>query len=274
MDVIGAHARRLPPYDGRWTPGPYSDTELAHALLTGGVAGTATHPLDNVLGNIRMLLDGDPDKEFGLTGLQDGRDPDAVLRLVEAAAGSPIDRRARHGPVEIRPEPMLAELRTMGIRLARACLQGESVAFATGHPESIDYLLKAVGDLLADRGARVMRLGVGVSWHESGRNHDWQIDHWGAVAMQTDGRVPRHTHRPDAMEHMLAEGRPDLVVADHGFAGAAIQAGVETLALADVNDPALLIAKAQGRTEIVVVLDDHVPPVSYWPCFQAIAAEL
>jgi hypothetical protein len=74
------------------------------------------------------------------------------------------------------------------------------------------------------------------------------------------------------MEVMLTAERPDLVVADHGFAGAAIEAGVETLSIADVNDPALIVAKAQGRTDIVVVLDDHVPADAYWPCFQAVAA--
>ncbi len=71
-----------------------------------------------------------------------------------------------------------------------------------------------------------------------------------------------------------SDERPDLVVADHGFAGAAIEAGVETLSIADVNDPALIVAKAQGRTEVVVVLDDHVPAENYWPCFQAVAASL
>ena len=71
---------------------------------------------------------------------------------------------------------------------------------------------------------------------------------------------------------MLAEATPDLVVADHGFAGAAIEAGVETLSIADVNDPALIVARAQGRTEVVVVMDDHVAPDAYWPCLQAVAA--
>jgi hypothetical protein len=76
------------------------------------------------------------------------------------------------------------------------------------------------------------------------------------------------------MRRMLAAERPDLVVADHGFAGAAIDAGVETLSIADVNDPALLVAKARGRTEVVIVMDDNVSPDDYWPCFQAIAARL
>ena len=99
-----------------------------------------------------------------------------------------------------------------------------------------------------------------MSWSDEDAGHGWTIAYHGAVGMVTDGERPRHTHRPDPMERMLAEERPDLVVADHGFAGAAIQAGVETLPIADVNDPALIVAKAQGRTEIVVVLDDHVPP--------------
>ena len=68
---------------------------------------------------------------------------------------------------------------------------------------------------------------------------------------------------------MLEAERPDLVLADHGFAGAAIEAGVETVSVADVNDPALIVAKAQGRTDVVVVMDDNVAADAYWPCFQA-----
>jgi hypothetical protein len=74
------------------------------------------------------------------------------------------------------------------------------------------------------------------------------------------------------MQRILDRARPDLVLADHGFAGAAIEAGVETLSVADVNDPALILAKAQGRTEVVVVMDDHVAPDAYWPCLQAVAS--
>ena len=118
----------------------------------------------------------------------------------------------------------------------------------------------------------MLRLANGERWRDPHLAHDWFVDHWGGVAMLTDGREPRHTHWPDAMRRMLEEERPDLVVADHGFAGAAIEAGVETLSIADVNDPALIVAKAQGRTDVVVVMDDHVEPDAYWPCFQAIAS--
>jgi len=107
-DVIEAHVRRLPTLDrASWAPRPVRRNELERALLAGLVAGWATHPLDNVRGNAQLLLDRDPDKEFGLTGLQDGISLDGVLDLVEAAAGAPIDREARTGPVEIRPGPSM-----------------------------------------------------------------------------------------------------------------------------------------------------------------------
>ena len=38
-------------------------------------------------------------------------------------------------------------------------------------------------------------------------------------------------------------------------------------------DPAPVVAKHQGRTELVIVMDDNVEPDAYWPCFQAIASQ-
>ena len=272
-DVIEAHVSRLPPFaEDDWTPRVVDRTDLERALLAGGVAGTATHPIDNVRGNIQKLLDHDPDKEFGLTGLQEGMTLDRVLGLVERAAGVPIDRGARFGPVDIRARSILdASLAARG-RLARASENGETIVFATGHPTGLAYLYHELASELARRGASILVLGRGVRWREPGLDHDWFIEHHDGVAMLSDGRAPRHTHKPEAMERMLAEGRPDLVFADHGFAGAAIEAGVETISIADVNDTALLVAKEQGRTKHVLVFDDHVDPNAYWPVFVALTA--
>lgn len=272
-DVIEAHVSRLPPFaEDDWIPRVVDRTDLERALLAGGVAGTATHPVDNVRGNIQKLLDHDPDKEFGLTGLQEGMTLDRVLGLVERAAGVPIDRGARFGPVDIRARSIVDASLAAGGRLARARQNGETIVFATGHPTGLAYLYHELASELARRGASILVLGRGVRWREPGLDHDWFIEHHDGVAMLSDGRAPRHTHKPDAMERMLAEGRPDLVFADHGFAGAAIEAGVETISIADVNDTALLVAKEQGRTEHVLVFDDHVDPNAYWPVFVALTA--
>ena len=271
-DVIARHVRRLPPLDDRWTPRPLPRAVLEAGLLEGEVAGTATHPLDNVRANALMLIDGDPDKLFGLSDMPGPFDLDAILDLVAAEAGAPIDHEVRFGPVRIEPGPIVDACEAAGDRLARATSRGETIVLATGHPVGLGLLYHALDRLLAERGARVARAAPRERWRSVGLTHDWIVDHWGGVAMLTDGREPRHTHWSDAMERMLADVRPDLVVADHGFAGAAIEAGVETISVADVNDPALIVARAQGRTDVVVVMDDHVEPDAYWPCFQAIAS--
>jgi len=272
VDVMEAYGRRMPVADARWTPRPMSRDELEMGLLAGEVAGVATHPLDNVRGNILMLIDQDPDKLFGLRGLPGDLGFDEILELVARGSGVPIDHEARFGQVQIAPGPILESCGAMGARLAAAAAAGQRVVIATGHPVGLGLLYAAIDRLLRAAGAEVLAPAHGLRWRDRGLPHAWKIDHWGGVGMLTDGREPRHTHRPDAMERMLAEATPDLVVADHGFAGAAIQAEVPTVSIADVNDPALLVAQAQGRTDVVVVMDDHVAPDAYWPCFQAIAA--
>lgn len=240
--------------------------------MSGRVAGVATHPLDNVLGNARLLLEGDPDKQFGLSGVSDGFAFDEVLRLVSAEAGEPIDPEQENGEVHISPVPILAACEALGARLAVAAARGERVLIATGHPGGLDLLYRELEGLLIANGGHAVKPAEGERWRDPDLDHEWFVGYLSGVGMLTDGRVPRHTHRPDGMRKMLAREVPDLVLADHGFAGAAIEAGIETVSVADVNDPALIVAKAQGRTEIVVVMDDHVEPDAYWPCFQAAAS--
>jgi hypothetical protein len=273
VDVIEAHARRLPPIDDRWTPRPHSREELASGLLQGKVAGRAAHPLDNVRGNIELLLQGDPDKRFGMSFVSDAFGFEEVLGLVEIAAGVPIDRAAREGDVWIEPEPVLAACELMGDRLAAAARRGASVVLATGHPTGLVLLYRQIAELLAANGAEILRPADGLAWQDS--THGIRdVRYLEGVAMITDRSSPKHTHAPDAMERMLADVTPDLVVADHGFAGAAIEAGIDTVSVADVNDPALIVARAMGRGDAVVVMDDNVAPDAYWPCFQAIAARI
>jgi hypothetical protein len=274
MDVIGSHAARLPAIDERWIPRPMDRDDLVAGLVEGRVAcEEVSHAFDNVRRNIRLLCEGDPDKQFGMTGLQD-RSPEEVLALVADAAGFDPRGLVDGGPVPIDPERVVDACRAVGDRLAAACRLGERVILATGHPVGLAHLYLAVGRELRARGVDVLRPADGVRWQDDDRDHPWEIRYLEGLALLTDVASARHTHAGDAMRRMLEDERPDLVFADHGFAGAAIEAGVDTLSIADVNDPALLVAKAQGRTETVIVMDDNVSPEDYWPCFQAIASRL
>jgi hypothetical protein len=274
MDVIGSHVAQLPAIDDRWSPRVYDREELIRGLLQAGIAGEqVSHLLDNVLRNIRLLHEGDPDKQFGLNGV-DAMAPAAVLDLVGSAAGFVPDPEARTGPVPVDPSLVLDACEAAGERLAAAVERRESVVLATGHPVGLAHLYIEVGRALRARGVRLLRPADGAIWRDGERHHQWQIRYLEGVAILTDRASARHTHSGDAMARMLEAERPDLVFADHGFAGAAIEHGVETISIADVNDPALLVARRQGRTELVIVMDDHVAPEDYWPCFQAIAGRL
>jgi Phosphatase len=261
-------------FDRRWTPAPHAEEELLHGLLAGGMAGVVSHPMDNVLWKIGLLCDGDPDAQFGLRDV-DTMSREDVLALVARASGFSPDPHVRWGPVRVRPELVLAACRAMGDRLALACTRGERIVLATGHPTGLIQLYAEVGRAIERLGCTVLRPADGFAWDEPERRiRRRQIRYLNGVAVLTDRASARHTHGSRPMEIMLDEARPDLVVADHGFAGAAIEAGVDTVSVADVNDPALIVAKAQGRTEVVVVMDDNVAPDAYWPCFQAIAERL
>lgn len=275
MDVTAQHAAQLPGIDDRWEARPYPRAELRRGLLEGRIAGPeVSHPMDNVRRNARLLIEGDPDKQFGMTGLAGAMPVERVLQIVGRASGFIPHPEWRTGPVPVDPDLVLDACAAVGDALAGVVRAGGSVILATGHPTGLAHLYIEVGRQLRARGVKLLQPFEAVPWREPGRHHRWEVRYLQAVAMLTDGASMKHTHSGEPMARMLGEQRPDLVFADHGFAGAAIEREVPTVSIADVNDPALLVARAQGRTDTVVVMDDNVRPEDYWPCFQAIAARL
>lgn len=275
MDVTAAHARQLPGIDDRWEPRACSREELRRGLLEGRIAGPeVSHPMENVRRNVDLMCSGDPDKLFGLSGIAGALDPEEVLALVGRAAGFTASPSWRTGPVPVDPDLVLDACEVLGDRLAEAVRRGERVILATGHPVGLAHLYIEIGRQLRARGVPLIQPYEAVRWREPGLEHPWEVRYLEGVAMLTDGNSMRHTHSAEPIRRMIAEERPDLVFADHGFAGGAIEAGIATVSIADVNDPALVVARALGRTEVVVVMDDNVRPEDYWPCFQAIVGRL
>ena len=275
MDALEAHAAKLPAIDDRWAPRPHEHDDLVDGLLAGRVAGPITsHPLDNVRKNIRLLCEGDPGKQFGMSGLPGAMDEWEILQAVGGLAGFAPDPDVHVGPTPIDPDRVLESCERVGDRLALACERGERVILATGHPVGLILLYGEIGRELSARGANLLRPYEGQTWEDREDGHPLQLRYFFGVAILTNRASAKHTHNGEPMRRMLRAARPDLVFADHGFAGSAIEAGVETLSIADVNDPALVLARELGRTSEVIVMDDNVQPDAYWPCFQAIVARL
>jgi hypothetical protein len=214
-----------------------------------------------------LLSDGDEDTSLGLP--QPDLSPQEVLDAVAKACGCSGDLNQRTGDSYIDPVRTQEELDKAARRLAEAAKRGETVLLATGHPTGVLPLHMAAARALARAGTKVItptedgKLGA----DPAGRRRN-RVRYLDGVAVLSDGASLFHTHESWPMERLLesADGQaPDLVVADHGYAGAAIREGIETISLADVNDPALLVAQALGSTEIVVPLDDNVSPTLYGP---------
>lgn len=239
--------------------------ELRSYLAESRISGWTKTPRADVVRKAVLLAEGDQDTSLGLAfeGITAGQ----VLDAVAALCGCSADPSERTGDSYIDPDATIAALEAASERLAAAARYGERVLVATGHPTGVLPLHMAVARALEAAGAKLLTPTEGgrLGNDPAGRRRN-RVRYLDGVAVLSDGASLFHTHEAWPMERMLDDtDPPDLVVADHGFAGAAIARGLETVSIADVNDPALPVAKALGLTEIVIPLDDNVSPALYRP---------
>jgi hypothetical protein len=232
------------------------------------ICGDVQTPRQSNLRNARLCAQGDPGYRFGLEFTRDWSYEEIVALLAERVGISP-DLEHIAGQDTIDPWKCLQRLSAMADRLALAAQRRERVLVATGHPTGVLAMHLEIAAALLSAGCEVMTPAPG--WTYLGRGRRRSICHVGGVAMVTGGADLEHTHDPEPMRGMLdvlaeaGEPLPDLVVADHGFAGAAGMAGIETVGFADSNDPALFVGEAEGLIALAVPLDDNVLPHLYAP---------
>jgi hypothetical protein len=108
-----------------------------------------------------------------------------------------------------------------------------------------------------------------------GNSRHAEVRYIGGVGCLADWGALKHTHSSAAMEALLeAEPWPDIVLGDHGFAGAAIERGIPTIAVMDINDPALAIAWAEKKDVVIIPMDDNRSPRTYAPAWRLIIQEM
>ncbi len=244
---------------------PDERASLREHLLVTGLSGDTRTPRSNVVSNAEKLADDDPDKALGLG--RRGRDARGVMRAVAASNGCSASLDERDGPGVIDPDRTLDELHAMGDRLERAARSGERVLIATGHPTGVLAMYQAIARALADVGVELLRPIEDEPLSAPRRvRRPRRIRYLDGVAVLATPADLLHTHESWPMDAILnATARPSLVLADHGFAGAAIARGLDTVAFNDVNDPALAIAWEDGLPRALVPLDDNRPPGVYLP---------
>ncbi|MCZ2523302.1 phosphatase [Streptomyces sp. HB2AG] len=242
-----------------------SRQELVDHLERTRIAGNVATPRDNNLDHYAKLADGDRYYWLGLELGDRWTDADAVLELMVERCGVVADPEHVAGHDTISAELTVDALDRAAVALRKAAESGSRVLLATGHPAGLLPVHQATALALEAAGCEVIEVPAGL-YADNG-----DIRQVGGVAMVHRGGNLMHTHSPDPMREILdARARaglqpPDLVFADHGWAGYAGQQGIDTVGFADCNDPALFVGEAEGRLLATVPLDDNVPPLHYAP---------
>ncbi|NQX12201.1 phosphatase [Microbacteriaceae bacterium VKM Ac-2855] len=240
---------------------------LDEALLAGDVLTTRA----SNLGNLRRLAAREPAHLYGVD-VAAHWSFESLLHLMVDRVGISADPTFETGQDRIDAALTVARLDAYRRRLAAAVRADELILFATAHPAT---LMDVYRELIRRSGARAVDVNALPFAKPDGIRVDLADPHlylWqtgGVVAAYRGGSL-LHTHAAEPMNALLdaleaAGVRPDLVVADHGWAGAAGRRGYPTIAIADCNDPAVFVAEAQGSIEIVVPIDDGIAVHLYEP---------
>ncbi|MEU5876862.1 phosphatase [Spirillospora sp. NPDC047279] len=263
---------------------PTRDELRAHLVRT-MIAGDVATPRQNNLLHFRRMAARNPYYLFGLD-LKPTWTEREILRVMVERCGVDSDPLHLYGDDTIDPELTIDALEAMGDRIGLAARRREQVVLATGHPATLSPVYQAVAAALAERGCRVLTPAAGwtydidTSYGVEERRIVYAPE--GVAMLEGDDGRTHHTHDSAPMETMLAEltsgstpadgsaereriSWPDLAIADHGWAGAAGQAGIDTVGFADCNDPALFVGAEEGKIDVVVPLDDGVSPHHYAP---------
>lgn len=251
-----------------------SRDDLREHLVASRIAGSVATPVDDVLRKAQAISDGDPKHCFGLSGMDRYSAQDVLDQIEEQFGWTPTRGEPGHNPTYIDPDLLLAELDRAAKRITVAGREGQRVLLASGHPTGIMAMWQQVGLALQAAGAKLLRPADG---HTFLFRKKWtaRIRYVLNVAVLSSNADLYHTHDSRPMELVLERAEDvDLVIADHGWAGAAAERGIDVVAVADINDPALPMARYEGRAGVVLGMDDNVLPSNYDPVVEYLTAGL
>jgi hypothetical protein len=232
------------------------EPSLREQLKVQHVAGRSLrYGRDEVSGIMRRVEQGAPSALCGLPAFP-GITREQITAAVEVVYGWEGD-----GPrARIAPARTVDGFTVAATRVLEVARSGGRLAFATARPAALLVLYRRLAARAAAEGAALLGGDETGGFGPSGRRVRW-IDH---VAVLTDGAALLAEDGVEAADEWLFTlARPDLVVADHCYAGVAAASGLEVVAFADLDAVALAVAAWQGRALRVVPLDDRRPPSAY-----------
>ncbi|MDQ3939997.1 MAG: phosphatase [Actinomycetota bacterium] len=239
-------------------------SQTREALVAAGITGPhQSHARRGSILKIHALLEGDEEATFGLSGI-DRYSAQEILGFMALFTGCPPDIADVDCEDWIDPDLTVQGIVNAGRRLSDAATAGATLLLATGHPTGMLEHHIRVADAYVEAGGKIVRPREEEVLPISKRER--QVRYIGGVGCVADWGALLHTHSSAAMDALLdSKPWPDLVLGDHGFAGAAIERDIPTIAIMDINDHALAVAAATGKDVTIVPMDDNRTPYLYEP---------
>lgn len=212
---------------------------------------------------IHGQLRGSPDSILGIARFERIPFKD-VLNAQASVTGYSPSPTVTTGGGYIAPASTLQGLEDAARRIDDVARGGGRFLVATGHPGSLLLFCVELVRHIRSRGGDVLEPARGL-WVPP----NLTLDYVAGVAVTTDGRSLPHTHDYRAMELLLEDTKSvDLVIADHGYAGAAINADIPVVTVLDPGDPVPAVARRLGADVTIIPADDSLPPSAYLPLIE------
>lgn len=242
-------------------------SEARDALVAGGITGPhQSHSRHNAITKIRRMLEDDVEARFGLSGVTTYSIED-LLGFMAELTGCSNDAGDLAGYDTVDPAKTVDAIVAAATRLRQEADRGATLLCCTGHPTGMLEHHMRVLDAYRAAGGKVVHLREEEEL-AIGRRHT-EVRYVGGVGLLADWGQLRHTHDSAPMEALLeAEPWPEIALGDHGFAGAAIERGIPTIAVMDINDQALAVPWAEGKDVVLIPMDDNRPPRLYEPSWR------
>ncbi|MDQ3326901.1 MAG: phosphatase [Chloroflexota bacterium] len=240
----------------------HSRQEIEERLADQKLSGAnLAHSRANNLAHVRRLVNADQGVTLGIDLVHQHlehapMEAEHVLQLIASITGCSSDIHYEDGFGYISPAATYDGLRAAATAMRDAIEQRASLIFASGHPKNMAAAYEQLAAYAAAQGCPVINEDPSGIEEYFGQ----RLELRGHVYLVTDRGEPAHTHRHEYMRDLLRRTPPvGLMIADHGFAGAALNLGIPTICVMDTNDPGVALAATLGAPVTVVPLNDNSP---------------
>ena len=198
---------------------------------------------------IREILKGNQYYAMGAVNLTTRRlSYESIAQLVAQQLGVTPIRFESDQPPFIDPDHTASRLITAFHHLEDAARNHRKILFATAHPGSMLTFYQALSGHADTSGAKLIRLSEPLP----ALKKRWLDDVNGVIVLSDEGNL-MHTHSPESFPALLTKTKPDLVMADHGFAVAAMNADLPTIAVFDADDAVIPVLAADDPDRFTAV---------------------